>query len=253
MSLKGKLLSAVASKTFDVVVNQVDKKLQSQKVEEKVSKPSTTDRKGNILPAYEYISKTPNPCYIIETKSFHSLSQNEFKGKNAINFSEDDGRYKIYDKNEKLQYVAIEKAPSLGEELVDKDLGRLFLYDLKGKVIGYSKEHFIAINLPLLEKEAKKYSIFLDKTKLCTVRHTISLGSDSFEMYESENCDYDFDYINNTEFTIKKGKKILAKIKIFRPTLKQLFSKTIVVECFDETISTVAILYAITVDTLCMN
>lgn len=251
MSLKEKLLFAAASKTIDVAVNQIDKKLQSQKVEEKVSKPTTTDRKGNILPAYEYISKTSNPCYIIETKSFHTLSQDEFKGKNVIDFSEDDGRYKIYDKTEKLQYVAIEKAPSLGEEFVDKDLGRLFLYDLKGKVIGCAKEHFLAFNLPLLEKEAKKYSIFLDNTKLCTVRHTISLGSDSFEMYESENCDYDFGYNSNTEFTIKKGKKTLAKIKIFRPTLKQLFSKSIVVECFDENLSTTAILYAITVDTLC--
>lgn len=248
MSLKEKLLFAAASKTIDAVVNQIDKKTRSQKVVEKVSKPTTTNKKGVVAPAYEYMMKSKSICYIMEADSFTSFSLKGFKGKEKLDFNEYKGQYKIYDKDQTLQYVALEKEPGLTEELICRDLDRLFLYDSNGEIVGCAKEHLIALNVPLLEKEAKKCSVFLGSTKLCTIRHTISFGSDSFEMYESN---YNLGYTNGTDFTIKQGKIIIAKIKRFRPTLKNLFPKSVVIECMNENDSATAILLAMTIDSLC--
>lgn len=184
----------------------------------------------------------------MEPDSFDSFSLKGFKGKEKLDFYEFEGKYKIFDKNGKLQYIALEKRAGLGEELIDKDLYRLYLFNSNCEIVGYAREHLVSFNMPLLEKEAKKCSVFLGKTKLCEIRHSISFGTDSFEMSE---CDYDFNYTKNTDFTVKTGRRNLAKIKRFCPTFKNLFPQSTVIECGNANDSEIAILLAMTLDVLC--
>lgn len=239
MGLKSAILGAVVNKTIRTIATQGE-------VQE--SKITTTDKKGNIVPAYEYMNKSNQNCFFMESSLFDMYSLKEYKGKESLKYYDYDGRYLIFDKKEYLKYLSLEKRRTAGEELIGKDLDKYYLFDLNGTLIGRVKEHIISMHAPVIEDDSKTYSIFLADSKLCEIRRYYSVGKQRFEINYS---DYSLEYKKNNEFLIKKRKKDIAKITIFRPKITDKFRRSIVVEYDNKDNETITILFAMAFDSIC--
>lgn len=239
MGFKGAIVGAVAKKAITTIASRG---------EVKESKPTSTNKKGYISPAYDFAINSKKNCFIMESSFFDMQSLNEYTGTQKLKHYNYNGRYKIFDKNGDLQYLSLEKRKGLDEDLISKDIDKLYLFDLNGNIIGRVKEHVISFNTPVIENNSKTCSVFLDDNKLWQVRRYYSFGKEHFE---TNNENYNLEYTKNNKFIIKKGKKTIATITIFRFNLKERFSRTIVIEYDDIKQDIPTILFAMAIDTVC--
>ncbi len=238
MGFKNALVGAIVRTTVRTIV-------ANRKVED--SRITTQNKKGEISPAYEYMLQSSKKCFILEACVFDMCSLNEYRGQKKLKYDDYLGAYKIFDKNEELKFLSLEKRRSASKELAGKGLDRLFLFDLQETVFGRVKEHIISMKTPIIEDDAKTCSVILDRQKLCNVKRVYTLGKEHFEISDG----YEVAHIKNTDFTIKKGNKRIATIKIFRPNLKKVFPRSIVVEYDDSKKDKTALLLAMAIDAVC--
>ena len=238
MGWKGALLDAVITKTIQTIASHSEIKASSLTIENK---------KGEISPAYDYLTNSRKDCFILESGFFNMYSLKEYRGKETLKYHDYDGTYKVFDKSGNLIYLLLEKRRGLDEEIIGKDIDKLYLFDLDGKVLGKVKEHFVSINAPILENDSKKCSIYLADNKLCNVRRYYSIGKVHFKT----NSGYSIEHVKSNDFVIKKGSKPVLKIIIFRSKLKKYFPRSVVVEYESINKQVEAILFAVALDSLC--
>lgn len=238
MGLKNTLAKAIVRTTVRTII-------ANRKVED--SKITTQNKKGKISPAYDYMLHSSKKCFILEACSFDMCSLNEYRGEKSLKYSDYFGIYKIFDKNEELKFLLLEKCRGAGKEFIGKNLDRLFLFDLHETVLGSIKEHIFSTKAPIIEDDAKTCSVILDQRKLCNVKRVYTFGKECFEISDG----YKLEHIKNTDFTITKGGKRIATTKIFRPNLKDVFPRSIVVEYDDSKQDKTALLLAMAIDAVC--
>ena len=234
MSLKKALLGSIVRTTIRTIV--AHREIQDSKI-------TTQNKNKEISPAYEYMLRSSKKCFILESAAFDMCSLKEYCGQKKLKYDDYFGIYKIFDKNEKLQFLSLKKRPGTG-----KKLDKIFLFDLHETVLGSIKQHIISPKVPIVEDDTKTCSVILEDNKLCSVKRTYIMGK--------EHCiisgEYKIEYVKNTDFIIKKNNKKIATIKFFRPTLKQVFPKSIVVEYDNEKQKTIVLLLAMAIDTICL-
>lgn len=238
MGIKSALIGAVVNKTIRTIATHG---------EVKDSIITKTNKKGNISPAYDFAVKSKKNCFIFEAGFFDICSLKEYCGKESLKYFDYDGTYKIFNKNGDLKFLFLEKRRGLGEELIGKDIDKLYLFDLDGNVLGRIREHIISLQMPVIENDSKTVSVFLKDNKLCNVRRYYSVGREIFDI----GSNYAIEHIKNKEFNIKKGRKNIAKITIFRSNLKNYFPRSIVVEYDDVKTDKEIILLAMALDAIC--
>lgn len=248
MSLKEKLGMVILEKSIDGVVNHLDRKARNRPIVKKESKPTTTNKKGNVTPAYDYASASNKNCFVMESDTFILRELKEYKGNG--NFDNDYlGQYKFFDKNGNLQYLAIEKRTRYSQSHIGRDLEKTLLLDLKGEILGYAEEHRISLTLPVIESESKICSVYLDDDKLCEIRQSRSVGRDHFSI---SGNNYTLQHTKSKEFIVKKGSKTIVKLTFFRATFKDLLTpRSIVVEFVNEKDEVLAMLLAMAIDFVC--
>ena len=248
MSLKEKLGMFILEKSIDGVANHLDKKARSKPVVKKESKPTTTNKKGNITPAYNYANTSNKNCFIMESDTFILRELKEYKG--TDNFDDDYlGQYKFFDTDGELQYLAIEKRTRCSQSHIGRELEKTLLLDLKGEILGYAKEHRISLTLPVIESESKTCSVYLGDDKLCEIRQSRSVGKEHFSI---SGNNYTLQHTKNKEFVVKKGNKTIVKLTFFRTTFKDLLTpRSIVIEFANEKDEAIAMLLAMAIDFVC--
>lgn len=239
MGLKGILIEAAINTTIRTIA------LQAEKEE---SKPTVANKKGEKSPAYSLASSTKSYCVVMEHDVFSMYSLKEYTGKERLKYCDYIGNYKVFDKNGLLKYVCLEEQTTLGEEIIGKDLDKLFLFNLNGEVLGRVKEHVISLHAPIIEHNAKTCTILVGNDKLCDVRRCYSVGKECFEINGGR---FVLKTVKNKEFEIKKGSKRVAKFTILRANLRKRFSRCVVIEYDDVKYETSAILLGMAFDTVC--
>lgn len=242
MGIKNAILGAVATKAITSIAAKAITAKSKDEIPD--SKPTLTNRKGEFSPAYEYIMNSKSNCLLMQHSVFDMNSLKEYTGKERLNFYDYFGAYKIFDKNEQLKYVVLEKRRGIDEEFAGKDVDKMYLYDLSGKLLGKVKEHFIALNMPIAENNSKVCSVSLNGNKILDVKRYYSFGKEHFKI----NYTYDLEHNKNKEFFIKKGNSQVSKISIFRTTFKELFARTVVMEYNESENELITILLAIAID-----
>lgn len=238
MGLKSALLGAVVNKTIRTIASRTE--VQDSKI-------TVQNKKGQTSPAYDYMSRSSKNCFIFQSGAFDMGSLREYRGKGKFKHPYYFGEYKVFDKSGALKFLAVEKRRGATEKLINKDLDKLYLLDLDDTILGRVNEHIISPEIAIIENNAKTCSVFLEDDKLCNVRRFYSIGKERFKISDG----YEIELVKNTDFIIKKGNKKLATIKIFRSNLKELFPRSIVVECDDAKKEKTALLLALAIDTVC--
>lgn len=238
MGLKGAILGAVANATISTIATHG---------EIKDSKPTVTNKKGKLSPAYEFVANSKSNCLVMEEGFFDMYSLNEYKGKKKLKYHDYDGDYKFFDKNGTVKYLSLKKRKGLEVEIRGKNIDKNCLFDLEGNLIGRIKEHFVSACVPVLENDAKTCSVFLGSDKLCSLRRYYKIGKEHFEI----SGEFSIEHNKNKEFLIKKGRKSIAKIIIFRFDFKDRFLRSLVIEYDDPKNELIAILLAMAINTAC--
>ncbi len=238
MGLKGAIANAIISKALRTVATHG---------EIKECKITIKNKKGEICPAYKYAIESKKNCFILESSFFDMFSLKEYKGPEKLKYHDYDGNYKIFNKDGNLKFLSLEKRRGFDEELIGKDLDKLFLFDLSGNIVGSIKEHLISLHIPIIENDAKTCSIVFKNNKLCNVKRYYSVGKECFEMNDS----YSLEHIKNKKFAIKKANRKIAEVTIFRANLKNNFPRSLIVEYNDEKNEAIATLFALAIDSVC--
>ncbi len=151
MSIKRKIAGAIVKKVPLDINGVLDK------VGQAVGQKTATD----------YIAELQEPYFIIQTKSTSVsnvlgtiIEEEELENKPS---------YQIFDENGVVQYHSDAK-----DTLTNRDI--LVLYDENGNKIGKIKEHLVSMGKPVIEKDTKKCSIYLEQEKIAQVKKYLSLN-----------------------------------------------------------------------------
>lgn len=152
--------------------------------------------------------------------------------------------YKTYDHAGVMQYTV--KAET---NLTNRDI--LNVYDSESNKIGRIKEHFLSVGVPLLEKEAKKCSVYLGGEKICELKKSEIFGERHFEVLSG---DVQLSYDQKGNFKITYQGNQIADFQVIPRKLKEQFRDTFVddinLECYSKEHEEISILLSIAIDTI---
>lgn len=199
------------------------------------------NKQGEMHPASEYVKKEKEESLLIQRTTFYMEKLKDYQGKDKSKFSDYRGCYQIFDSLGQLQYVILEKFISFSS------LEKLFLFDLQGKELGSIIEAGISLKTPLIENESKTVKVSINGKKLCNVRKCWSFGKKHYDLSDGAYC---LEEKEKMLYTIKKGSKVFAKVKIFPYQFKKGFTQQIAITIKNKTMSTEAILISCAMDAL---
>lgn len=196
MSLKSFIVGSIVSKT-------IEKLASSEKVDDMVNNVVVKSAKSNGWVTNESNFEIKRKyCFIIKSKS---VSVNSLK--NVIKGDYSDmggywGKYKIYDYLNNLKYTTEPKDFGLLSELVGYDKETLYLFDDTNKMRGSIKENLFSLRISLLEKDAKRCTLFINNNKFCEISKSHTFN----ELYYAiQGCNYSIMHNNGKNIRIKKG------------------------------------------------
>lgn len=122
-----------------------------------------------IKTANEYINESQQNYLIVKWKSFSIKTLTTLLSGQIPQITVDMGRYVVEDRNGEVLYTAEAK-----DTITDRDI--LSIYNDKHEKVASVKEHLISVGIPVIEKDVKKCSIYLNNRRLAVIKRSQSFG-----------------------------------------------------------------------------
>ena len=197
--------------------------------------------------AQEYVKKAEKHILIVKEKSISLKTiTNTFKriAKGRLpDIDEDLGQYLVVDTSGGLKYRT-----DAEDDILDRTITNV--YDSEGNRIGYIQEHLNTMGIPLLEKDVKRCSVFLNSGKICTIKKSESFGSTDIEVTDGDFRIWKNSLCTNIEIKSRDSKAIIGELESVPFTLKNGYADKFVLEYKDPEKEVIAVLLAIAVDSI---
>ena len=192
MNLKEKLLKATNG-----IVN-IDK----MSVDAVVNTTINTLGKAAGMKSAKDFSKDKKKTYLyVKTESFTINTVAKVLNGKDVKTHED--AYRVYDEKGKLKYTST----CDNNLIVDKD--KVTIYNSQKEKMGYVREKYISVGIPLLEKDVKKCEVYLGKECVAKLKSYKQFKDKCYETLEGKlHISYSNDKI--FEYKLKKGNKIIS-------------------------------------------
>lgn len=232
MSLKGKITTF---STYKIASSVLNTNLVDNTVNNVLTK---LGKAAGQKTSYEHIQQSKKHCLVIKTKSYSLGSIVGLFTEESPELTDYLCRYQIFDVSGNIKYKSEAENTIVDREIID-------LYDAVGNKIGYIKEHFFAVGVPLFEKDVKKCSVYLGTQKIAELKKYVSFGDLEFETLEG---DVKITHDEGKTFKIKYKNKLIATLLNVPLNLKDGYVDKFVMEYEDTSTEVEAVLLATAVD-----
>lgn len=169
MGLKGKIAALAVKKAKELVPNEiVDNTLNS--ILNKTWKASGMKLSEDLL------NEAHNNCLIVKQQSFSAKTVVDLLAEKNYTPKYNPNRYQVVDTSEKIKYTVYDRPSVTAKSILE-------IYDAFDNKLGYITEHLMAVGIPLLEKDVKKCTVYLDNEPLCTLKSCYSIEYSSKKKY----------------------------------------------------------------------
>lgn len=238
MGLKSFIVSSVTSKVIEKVSESGKIEEIANKTINKISEITGMETSSNYQPKR-------NNYLLIKTRSLSISSLTKLSKGVLPDVGESWGKHQVFDKYGNLKYSTELKDTSLIADIINYDKDTLYIFDTNGKEIASLKEKLFTFAIPLLEKNAKRCVVQLNKKDLFDISKSDFLNSTSY----SVECS-DYSISNSEKIHIKKGNKVIAEIHDFAPTFKDDYIDNFIIEFDDEKEELPILLLGLAIDLL---
>ena len=193
-----------------------------------------------IKTANEYINESQQNYLIVKWKSFSIKTLTTLLSGQIPQITVDMGRYVVEDRNREVLYTAEAK-----DTITDRDI--LSIYNDKQEKVASVKEHIISVGIPVIEKDVKKCSIYLNNRRLAVIKRSQSFGNVYFSVLDG---DIRIENTNKKGLHIYCDKQELAILHDVPINFKDGYVDRLVVEYKDKNNEEMILALAIGIDLL---